>query len=254
MKTTKIKMWKQIKSEQGLMKIFWRWDDFEMIKTITLENGKEIAIVKNSEYLHKQGYAFAAVAFFTSFDYDTLIVVDNYFEIIPEYIQNFYIQHEIGHIMNGDLDKSIEELAKINKERQKGIIPQMELDADYYAAQQVGFEDAINALQYIIDNTDIFSGTRHEHKVRIKNLERLERMEDMSEEQKEIWKQKYEKRDSFSKRFAFLLMSPYVAISMTIVVILLAVTIILSKNKKKTAIYAFEKFRGHCKRLKKTIS
>lgn len=251
MKEQKIKMWKQIKSEMGLAKIFYKEDEFEPIKTLAVE-GKEIPVVKHSDYLHCQGMALAATAVFEGFENPILIVVDNYFDMLPLTAQDFFIQHEIGHIVNGDMNQSKEVLDKWTEDRKKCIIPECEFYADYYAANQLGFDVAINAMEFMIKNTDMYSGTKSEFRRRIKYLEDIERMKDdpTKEEQKEIIEEHLKKHEKDIKLIK-VVSSPFVIITIAVASVFVGVAIICrGKNIFKSLKITNKKISSFIKRIK----
>ena len=121
-------------------------------KVIGTYNGKDIIFMKNekSEMMISMGMAICCVAPFMFNDEKKYIILhDNTFDKLPKKVQDMFVQHEIGHVMNGDLENItvLKSLGMILL-RTIGIIPKMEIDADEYAAKQLGFDLAVKTLIY----------------------------------------------------------------------------------------------------------
>ena len=76
-----------------------------------------------------------------------LILYDSHFLNFEDNVQDFFIEHEVGHIKHGDLNGlEREDAYKLLLKRCCGIIPKLELKADVYAASVVGRNVAKKAL------------------------------------------------------------------------------------------------------------
>ena len=67
------------------------------------------------------------------------------------------MQHEIGHIVNGDLEKvpNAKSAQLILIGRSFGILPAMEVAADKYAASMVGIKQTRAAMMFLVRRTDL---------------------------------------------------------------------------------------------------
>ena len=112
---------------------------------------------KASEYLHAKGICLAAVVSAKTMFGETLQIVmcNNIAFELPEYVQEFLIQHEIGHAVNGDLNMTPLESCKLMIKRTLGFLPEMELKADAYAAKVNGIESTKNAIKFLILDTNL---------------------------------------------------------------------------------------------------
>lgn len=114
------------------------------------------------DYMHPMGIVGAAA---TKIKFKTItgkeivcntIVHDSAFEKLPKYVQRFLVSHEIGHIVNGDIDNLTEkESTNLIIKRVLGILPTMEICADSYAASIIGTGNAKESLKWLIRNTDL---------------------------------------------------------------------------------------------------
>ena len=144
-------------------KVYFGTDEFE---------GKEYIINKNARHLYATNSVFACVELmFTGFnsnlemEYKPLITTDHLFNKLSGLSQEFVLQHELGHVKLGHF-----------KQENKGRELRKELEADGYAAYQVGKVPAIIALQEmlsIIPDTANNKGCREEIELRIKSIKAL---------------------------------------------------------------------------------
>lgn len=85
-----------------------------------------------------------------------IILVDNLFETLPKNLKKAILYHEIGHQVNGDLEKSDEELrSEFKKRNKKNYLSQQEVEADKYACKMTSKEDMIemfDTLEGIYNN------------------------------------------------------------------------------------------------------
>lgn len=78
------------------------------------------------------------------------IYVDDEFFKLPEKVQIFIYEHERGHIESGHLKAAnAESMQERMKNFKKGIVSQIELEADAYAASVIGKDHAVAALFYL---------------------------------------------------------------------------------------------------------
>ena len=100
-----------------------------------------------------------------------MIIKDQFFDELPKFVQDFMIQHEIGHFKNkhhlrGDKNKIP------NIIRTFGMTNKMEIKADEYAVRKVGREKSIAALQWMCKNTDLPFLSKWEMRQRISHLKK----------------------------------------------------------------------------------
>ncbi|MDD3121903.1 MAG: hypothetical protein PHC62_00140 [Candidatus Izemoplasmatales bacterium] len=115
----------------------------EDIIDITDLNGMNVNIVEDTSTLRRKGLCLIAV--FRNEHGEYYIVIDEYFKRLPKYVQQFFMYHEIAHIIYGDL----EDKKTAIKERRKRTLTgksNNELRADEYAASMIGFDKAIKSL------------------------------------------------------------------------------------------------------------
>ena len=92
-----------------------------------------------------------------------LIWVDESFKGFDPNTQKFILEHEVGHILNGDLDKPRKEIRKMHADRLEASINETptvhitEIKADKAAVEAVGYANALKALTEIKDELWIFS-------------------------------------------------------------------------------------------------
>lgn len=108
-------------------------------------------------YLHSRGIVLAAAV---AMDFNGIrkhvILHDSAFDKVPNYVKKFFVAHEAGHAINGDLDNIDEDLAKkLILQRAFGILPKMEIEADRYAASIMGKDIAKKSLMFMIRNTNL---------------------------------------------------------------------------------------------------
>lgn len=111
----------------------------------------------SDSYLHSRGMALAAAV---ALDFNGVIkyavLHDSAFDKLPDYVKKFFVTHELGHAINGDLDKIDDALAKkLIIQRTLGILPKIEILADRYAASVVGKDIAKKSLMFMIRNTNL---------------------------------------------------------------------------------------------------
>ncbi len=114
--------------------------------------------VAADDYLHNKGIVLASIVtasnIFRSF---YVILHDSNVNKLPEFVIEFLLQHEIGHAMNGDLEKVRTDIdsTKLVLKRALGLLPQMEILADAYAASINGTENTKRAIRFLIHNTNL---------------------------------------------------------------------------------------------------
>lgn len=139
-------------------------------------DGQEFAVdVYHLPYLvNGNGLAIScAIKVSTIVDNRAIIMVDDIFMAMPKWVQDFYLMHEMWHILLGHLDGI--ENAKINTIKRLagslvGNVQHIELVADAMASMIIGWNKAINALIW----TDMYvSGCGNiEIRKRIKHLQK----------------------------------------------------------------------------------
>ena len=90
------------------------------------------------------------------------IICDEYFKLIPGDYQLFFIYHELGHYKNNHL----KDASKYNTLRRYVKLDPKEVEADLFAAKQVGKETAIKALTYIKERMPITSALEINRRIR----------------------------------------------------------------------------------------
>ena len=111
----------------------------------------------SDNYLHSRGMILAAAV---AMDFNgirkNVILHDSAFDKVPNYVKKFFVAHEAGHAINGDLDNIDDALAKkLVLQRALGILPKMEIKADRYAASIVGKDIAKKSFMFMIKNTNL---------------------------------------------------------------------------------------------------
>lgn len=101
------------------------------------------------------------------------IVHDTYFTEIPEMVKKFLIAHEIGHIVNGDLERGEKEIKKFNNERYSKKGSELEFKADEYAAKIIGHKNVLKCLKFLKKNTSFLVMSRRDTNNRIKHIKGL---------------------------------------------------------------------------------
>ena len=108
---------------------------------------------ERSLYLHLQKCMFAGVTELKLTNGKSIYVIvhDKLFDEAPEYVQRFFIQHEIGHIKCGHLENGKRRgQTKINYIYRIFHSDFTEFEADWYAARKVGL-DAVRAIKWVIE-------------------------------------------------------------------------------------------------------
>lgn len=101
-----------------------------------------------------------------------MIIKDQFFDLLPKFVQEFMMTHEIGHFENGHhLNGQKNKLP--NLMRTFGVSNQMEFEADEFAARKIGRNRCIKALEWIRKNTDLPITTKLEMRQRISNLKKI---------------------------------------------------------------------------------
>lgn len=101
---------------------------------------------------------------------ETIILTDNDFDTYPKDVRKFILYHEIGHQINGDLDRPVEELQKVLRNRNRRKVSEMELKADEYALSKTDLETALKVMDHLIDLTKRLGLSSVEIKQRRKHL------------------------------------------------------------------------------------
>lgn len=130
-----------------------------------------------STLVHKYGMVLSMVCIGNEPD-TYLIFTDNIFSEFPKEYQGAFLEHEIGHIVSGYLDDMQKKavlafMSGISSENLFKRKIKAEMDADKYAAEQIGAKSIIDGLQYYIDNYKIPKDAQEELESRIKILEAM---------------------------------------------------------------------------------
>lgn len=130
-----------------------------------------------SGYLHLNNVMFCGCVKIEFFDGHraNVILTDDQFDLLPDFVQEFLLKHEEGHCVHKDLDKMLNDQKKAslsNLLRSIGKTNAMELAADKYAADYMGSQKAIKVLKWLKNNTDIPFLTKMEVNSRIKALKK----------------------------------------------------------------------------------
>ena len=177
---------KKLKDQLKALKFIWSASRFEKKKEKG-EKFKEIDLAKFKQELIlfdrverddlamvMSGGLVAMVAtnhhFFTGKAIHTLYY-DGWFLKMSEGTQKFIIAHELGHVIKGHTDGSRDNMAERNEFLKEGVAVQpIELEADAFAADEVGIETAIDALKEIQRFVGVSEASR-EIELRIAALE-----------------------------------------------------------------------------------
>lgn len=142
------------------------------ITTIGDHQGKPIHEVASNKMIHCAGFAFSAATMNVN-KTAYMVIVDDLFKNSPNYVQEFMRNHEIGHIKLSHLDNSVNNIQnKIKRLLGISTISQNEYEADAYSAARVGYDNAIKALTYLLDNYSFGFLSNREMKNRLKILKR----------------------------------------------------------------------------------
>ena len=123
-----------------------------------LIDNDECVICKHTEpcddYIHAVGSAFAiaqkTILTDNSGRKSGIIFCASYLSKLDEETQNFVMCHEVGHIVNGDLENMTGLLSRlIMLLRILGIVPKMEIMADAFAASVIGKDATKKSLMWL---------------------------------------------------------------------------------------------------------
>lgn len=116
------------------------------------------------EYLHNSGMILCAAIKVTFTDgVRNVIIHDSALSKLPKAVQETFINHEVGHFMNGDLENvTAADSMKMIIKRVFGLTPQMEYNADAYAASVVGVSKVKSTFAFMINRTNIPFNTKIE--------------------------------------------------------------------------------------------
>lgn len=146
----------------------------ESVKELSKKFNCDYPIIHHDKMCTASGIYFSAVRNIrTLFGDVPAIFVDDYFFKLPFSYQKVFIQHEIGHIKNGDLKKVNKMKSNNNFLRALGNkeLKEMEVKADLYASEVIGNIATVkNALLFIANE---FSVNKKEIKFRIKRLQSI---------------------------------------------------------------------------------
>lgn len=130
-----------------------------------------VHVCEDVDELRKRGLLFIAAINAEGKENEYIILVDQYLYLLPKQAQLFFLLHELGHIVNGDLDISKKgELKKHNLKRILFKKSDIEFKADEYAMSKTNLTTSISALNSIMEITGYGVLSRKEIRIRIKNL------------------------------------------------------------------------------------
>ena len=127
--------------------------------SMLFEDDKNIVAIHTEpcdEYMHSNGMLLAAANAIDLNNPDDIrnagvIIYDSYLLKLDKDIQDFFINHEIGHIMNGDMKvASAKKSEMLLFLRRHGLIPIMEFKADAFAAAIVGKNVAKKSFMHLL--------------------------------------------------------------------------------------------------------
>ena len=132
----------------------------------------DIPIIKNRLFMCKSNTVFAAMTL--SVFGTPLIIIDEFFGMMPKSVQRFIVMHEVGHYVNGDLHEvDSKEKAKEEKKRRKKGESIYEIKADRFAASKIGSKEALNALKCMRDSCSKGVLCKKDIENRIKSMEKM---------------------------------------------------------------------------------
>lgn len=139
-------------------------------KVTEMDDGLYLVDKPCGPFVHKSGGVIACVAIAT--DMKTgLIVKDQFFNRVPNFVQRFVLYHEIGHYKNGDIRiENKKNMKRKNALRSLGISNDMEFKADAFAAKHLGKNTCIKALAWMMKETDLGLASKIDMKQRISRL------------------------------------------------------------------------------------
>lgn len=121
----------------------------EIFKCKYIGTFENIPIYLNSEFVENNGYKFSAI--FKKHDNSGFIIaVDHYFLKMSKIAQKFILYHEIGHMVNGHLNKRYDSEKRINDVLNNSISA-IELEADIYSCSKIGINNFIYSINEIIN-------------------------------------------------------------------------------------------------------
>ena len=97
-----------------------------------------------------------------------IIYVDDFFMMLPSFVQEFILSHEYSHIRCGH-NTMVKTGFSYNTKRLFKL-PEEELNADKLAIELVGKEVAIESLDYLINYTNLSFASKNELKKRLKAI------------------------------------------------------------------------------------
>ena len=126
------------------MKEYKEWETIDNIPT----GDGYLPIVYAPEFMYNQQLSIVAATKLQLADGSICsgIVVDNGYLKITENLQILFLLHELGHIINGDIELPKEELDQINHDRLNGLMPEMEFLADEFAIENYPIDRLGNML------------------------------------------------------------------------------------------------------------
>lgn len=118
----------------------------------------EVDIYLDDNTIGRSGLIFSATA--TNENGESIILVDNTFPKLDARVKRYLLEHEMGHIKY----EINENMSSIRNERlqnlKKGTISLSELNADYYAINQIGVDDYIYSVNKLIELNEFIPGQK----------------------------------------------------------------------------------------------
>ena len=132
-----------------------------------LKTCEGVPVYLNNDFVKGNGFMFSAV-FKGSSNY--IIAVDNEFLTLSKRTQEYILQHEIGHIINGHLNLTeISYDARMNDLLNNKVL-NIELEADMYACKVIGLDNFIGSINELINRSDLYDFTIKEYCLRAKKV------------------------------------------------------------------------------------
>ena len=123
------------------------YKEFETIGTC---DGIPVIYCPNT--ITSNGLSIACATLFLGLNGETFhgIGVDDSFLKLSGNVKDFFVYHELGHILNGDITTDPTLTAKLLNQRLSGVIPEMEIKADEYAFDRITSMYGIDGATYIV--------------------------------------------------------------------------------------------------------
>ena len=154
----KLKLKSKVNYNPGLAALeMFQYDRFHKLTKDTY-----LYLDPKDDFLHSQCALLCCVTKMNYIDGNlvNLIVFDSKFLTCPKSIKEFFVNHEMGHVINKDHDNPKYKQEKLL--RLFGFLPEMEVNADLFAASVMGTDKVKNIIKYLITNSDLPLSTKFE--------------------------------------------------------------------------------------------